>query len=119
MTSELSLQTDWTVVGDNDADEVKIPAFLFVLCKSVTEDSSGGLHLNGTIVQRTLWEGRPPPVAEIGSPYFQVVIKGSLSGGSVELRRHESTSLADGTSMEYATMNLCDAPVDIQPHWSL
>lgn len=117
--NELSIKADWSDVEQQDADEAKIPAFLFVLCKSVTEDSSGGLLLNGTVVQRTLWEGEPPPrSAETDVPYFQVELKGPLPGGRLEERRWEKTEVVDGTSMVHATINVYEAPVDIQPHWS-
>eukprot|EP00903_Cladosiphon_okamuranus_P022261 g20470.t1 len=118
MPYESSMQTKWADVATEEVDEVKIPAFLFVLCKSVTEDSSGGIHLNGTIVQRTLWEGDPPEPAENDVPYFKVDFKGVLPGGDVEERRHETKDLDNGIKMVYATINFKAAPIDVQASWS-
>lgn len=120
MQTERPIKSDWRALKRGMADEVKIPTFLFVLCKSVTEDSSGGLFLNGTIVQRTLWEGEPPPCDKGDKPYFQVALKGPLAGGELEERRWENTTTADDDSkMVYATINLSEAPIDIRPKWNL
>lgn len=134
MSNEASIKTNWAVLKQQDADEVKVPVVLFILCKTVTEDSTAGLLLNGTIVQRVLWEGEPPPTAQNDTPYFQVSLKGSLlAGGRLEERRSEARVI-DGTTaclspptdnptpqttLVHATINLAEAPVDIRPHWSL
>lgn len=113
-----SVKTNWADLRTTDAEEAKVPAMLFVLCKTVMEDESGALFLNGTLVQRILWEGRPPHKAGC----FPIDFKGPLAGGELQERRtetkvtHESTT---PTHMLHSTINMINAPIDIQPHWSL
>ncbi|CAM9344366.1 unnamed protein product [Sphacelaria rigidula] len=91
---------------------------LFVLCKTVTEDESGALFLNGTLVQRILWEGPPPENARC----FPIDLKGPLAGGQLQERRTTSKVTRESTTpthMLYSTINMINAPIDVQPHWSL
>lgn len=113
-----SVKTNWTFLRNQDAEEAKVPAMLFVLCKTVTEDESGALFLNGTLVQRILWEGPPPENARC----FPIDLKGPLAGGQLQERRTTSKVTRESTTpthMLYSTINMINAPIDVQPHWSL
>lgn len=120
-TAEQQIKTNWgELKQDQVAEDAIIPAMLFVLCKTVTEDAAGALCLNATLVQRVLWEGTP---AEEGTPpktpLFTIGLKGPLIGGTLEERRSEDKVIDASTIMAHATINLVEARIDVQPHWSM
>lgn len=110
---ENSITTDWTNLQRDRVIEAKVPAILFILCKTVTEDQNGTLFLNGTLVQRILWEGAPPA----NFKYFPVRLKGPLADGDINERRCETKLMSREIHMCYTTLNLVNAPLDIRPYW--
>lgn len=128
--------TDWELLKTQEAAEAKVPTTLFVLCKAVTENDQGDLFLNGTLVQRFVWAGTPPPTAEGDKPYFQISLKGPLAGGelkerrigeevnsqaptTVEAKKAMGASESTTTTTINATINLVGAPIELEPYTSM